>query len=89
MTMYLLDTNACIALITGTQARVRRRFQRTVAKDGVMLLSSIVAFELWYGVANCRRMEGQRPTACGVLRRSAGMEPIRRGRRPGGRSRSG
>jgi tRNA(fMet)-specific endonuclease VapC len=57
MTMYLLDTNACIALINGTQAHVRRRFQRAVAKDSVMLLSSIVAFELWYGVAKSQRKE--------------------------------
>jgi tRNA(fMet)-specific endonuclease VapC len=58
MTTYLLDTNACIALINGTQAQVRRRFQRAVAKDSVMLLSSIVAFELWYGVDKSQRKEG-------------------------------
>lgn len=58
MTTYLLDTNACIALINGTQADVRRRFQRAVARESVMLLSSIVAFELWYGVAKSRRKEG-------------------------------
>ena len=55
MTTYLLDTNACIALINGTQAAVRRRFQRAVGRDSVMLLSSIVAFELWYGVAKSQR----------------------------------
>lgn len=58
MTTYLLDTNACIALINGTQALVRRRFQRAVARDSVMLLSSVVAFELWYGVAKSQRKEG-------------------------------
>ncbi len=57
MTTYLLDTNACIALINGTQVGVRRRFQRAVARDSVMLLSSIVAFELWYGVAKSQRKE--------------------------------
>ena len=55
MTTYLLDTNACIALINGTQAVVRRRFQRAVGRDSVMLLSSVVAFELWYGVAKSQR----------------------------------
>jgi predicted nucleic acid-binding protein len=50
MTTYLLDTNACIALINGKEVNVRRRFQRLVARDGVILLSSIVALELWYGV---------------------------------------
>ena len=58
MTTYLLDTNVCIALIDGTQAAVRRRFQRAVARDSVMLLSSIAAFELWYGVAKSQRKEG-------------------------------
>jgi len=55
MTTYLLDTNACISLINGTQVEVRRRFQRAVARDSVMLLSAIVAFELWYGVAKSQR----------------------------------
>ena len=58
MTTYLLDTTACIALINGTQADVRRRFQRAVARDSVMLLSSIVAFELRYGVAKSQRKAG-------------------------------
>ena len=57
MTTYLLDTNACIALINGTQARVRRRFQRAAARDSVVLVSSIVAFELWYGVGKSQRKE--------------------------------
>ena len=57
MTTYLLDTNACIALINGSEANVRRRFQRAVARESVILLSSIVAFELWYGVAKSQRKE--------------------------------
>ena len=57
MTTYLLDTNACIALINGTPKAVRRRFQRAVARDGVILLSSIVGYELWYGVAKSQRKE--------------------------------
>lgn len=60
MTTYLLDTNACIALINGTEANVRRRFQRAVARDNVVLLSSIVAFELWYGVAKSQRKDSNR-----------------------------
>ena len=57
MTTYLLDTNACIALINGTEINVRRRFKRSVARESVILLSSIVAFELWYGVAKSRRKD--------------------------------
>jgi tRNA(fMet)-specific endonuclease VapC len=54
---YLLDTNACIALINGTPKSVRRRFQRAVAKESTILVSSVVAFELWYGVAKSDRKE--------------------------------
>lgn len=54
---YLLDTNACIALINGTPKEVRRRFHRAVNKDAAMLVSSVVAFELWYGVAKSACIE--------------------------------
>ena len=57
MTTYLLDTNACIALINGNEPNVRRRFQRAVARDSAILVSSIVAFELWYGVAKSQRKD--------------------------------
>ena len=55
--MYLLDTNACIAIINGIEVGVRRRFRRAVGRNDVMLLSSIVAFELWYGVGKSQRRE--------------------------------
>jgi len=48
---YLLDTNACIALINGRPEPVRRRFARVSAGDDVVTTSSVVLFELWYGVA--------------------------------------
>ena len=54
---YLLDSNACIALINGTPKDLRRRFQRAIAKDATVLVSSVVAFELWYGVAKSQRKE--------------------------------
>jgi len=57
MTTYLLATNACIALINGTESSVRRRFRRAVGKNDILLLSSIVAFELWYGVNKSQRKE--------------------------------
>ena len=39
---YLLDTNACIALINGKPAAVRRRFERAVATHESLLVSSVV-----------------------------------------------
>jgi len=55
---YLLDTNACVALINGTPKEVRRRFRRAIARRARVLVSSVVAFELWYGVAKSQRREG-------------------------------
>ena len=52
---YLLDTNACIALINGEPARVRVRFQKAAQAGSEMWVSSVVAFELWYGVAKSAR----------------------------------
>lgn len=61
---YLLDTNACIALINGKPAAVRTRFQKTITAGAEIFVPSVVSFELWYGVAksmlkefNTRRLE--------------------------------
>jgi tRNA(fMet)-specific endonuclease VapC len=54
---YLLDTNACIALINGRPEAVRRRFARVSTGDDVVATSSVVLFELWYGA------KSQRPKA--------------------------
>ena len=55
--MYLLDTNACIVLINNTSSSVRTRLQKALAQDEKVLVSSVVAFELWYGVAKSARPE--------------------------------
>ena len=55
--MYLLDTNTCIALINNKSPLVRTRLQKVLAQDEKVLVSSVVAFELWYGVAKSARPE--------------------------------
>ena len=60
MKMYLLDTNACIALINGKSAAVRERFSAAAARQDDLLLSSIVAFELWYGVGKSQHRDANR-----------------------------
>ena len=55
---YLLDTNACIALINGKPAGVRHRFQKVLEKGAGVNVSAIVIFELWYGVAKSIQKEG-------------------------------
>lgn len=52
---YLLDTNACIALINGTPLPVRPHFQKAVDAGLVVCVSSVVMFELWYGVFKSKR----------------------------------
>ena len=70
MTRYLLDTNACIALIRTTEINVRRRFKRAVARESVILLSSLVAFEL---VMALRRAGGRTVTLNGSRRSLAAL----------------
>ncbi|MGB7601783.1 MAG: type II toxin-antitoxin system VapC family toxin [Candidatus Sulfotelmatobacter sp.] len=52
---YLLDTNACIALINGAPKLVRNRFQKAV-RGSRIYVPSIVTFELWHGVAKSTRV---------------------------------
>jgi len=54
---YLLDTNACIALINGKPAEVRHRFESAAADGAAIATSSIVTYELWYGVAKSARAD--------------------------------
>jgi len=65
---YLLDTNACIALINGRPASVRSRFQKAIAAGDKVFVSSIVAFELWYGVAKSSRQQVNRQRLATFLR---------------------
>jgi len=52
---YLLDTNAVIALLKNQPATFRKRLRRAVSKDAAIAISSVVLFELWYGVARSNR----------------------------------
>jgi tRNA(fMet)-specific endonuclease VapC len=54
---YLLDTNVCIALINGHPEAVRKRFEHATAAGNSIAVSSVVVFELWYGVAKSGRKE--------------------------------
>ena len=52
---YLLDTNAVIALLKNEPPIFRKRLRRTVSKGAAIAVSSIVLYELWYGVARSAR----------------------------------
>jgi len=54
---YLLDTNACIALIKGRPGTVRSRFEAAADAGSQIFVSAVGAFELWYGVWKSTRHE--------------------------------
>jgi tRNA(fMet)-specific endonuclease VapC len=47
---YLLDTNAVVALLRNKPAAVRQRYREAEASGDNLAVSSVVLFELWYGV---------------------------------------
>jgi tRNA(fMet)-specific endonuclease VapC len=55
---WLLDTNACIAIINGRPQGVRHRLRAALTRGEPVAVSSIALFELWCGVA-----KSARPTA--------------------------
>jgi tRNA(fMet)-specific endonuclease VapC len=52
---YLLDTNAVIALLKDQPPNVRNRLRRLVRRGVSIAVSTIVLYELWYGVARSQR----------------------------------
>lgn len=54
---YLLDTNACRALINGDPPNVRSRLEQATKLGATVSESAVVMFELWYGVAKSARQE--------------------------------
>jgi tRNA(fMet)-specific endonuclease VapC len=54
---YLLDTNVCIALINEKSPFIGTRFLRELATGAQLFVPSIIALELWYGVAKSMHKE--------------------------------
>jgi tRNA(fMet)-specific endonuclease VapC len=52
---YLLDTNAVIAVLKDQPPIVRNRLKRLVSRGGSIGVSTVVLYELWYGVARSQR----------------------------------
>jgi len=55
---FLLDTNVCIALINGKPPVVRTRVERELRSGAALHVSSVSVFELWYGVAKSKDVQG-------------------------------
>jgi tRNA(fMet)-specific endonuclease VapC len=54
---YLLDTNAVVALLRNKPAGVRERYRAAEKSGDYLAVSSIVLFELWYGVEKSGRVK--------------------------------
>jgi tRNA(fMet)-specific endonuclease VapC len=54
---YLLDTNTIVALLRNKPAGVRERYREAQAAGDYLALSSVVLFELWYGVAKSSQVQ--------------------------------
>ena len=52
---YFLDTNAVIALLKNRPLGVRSRLRRALSRGAGIAVSSVVLYELWYGVARSER----------------------------------
>src|ERR1700737_2029435 len=53
--IYLLDTNAVIALLTNKPTTVRERLRLAELSGTPIATSAVVLYELWYGVARSDR----------------------------------
>jgi tRNA(fMet)-specific endonuclease VapC len=73
---YLLDTNAVIALLRNKPARVRERLRHAVDEDASIIVSSVVLFELWYGVARSGRREENTERLRAFLSGDLGLLPF-------------
>ena len=52
---YLLDTNAVVAVLKDDPGSVRQRLKRVSGRGNAVATSSVVLFELWYGIARSAR----------------------------------
>jgi tRNA(fMet)-specific endonuclease VapC len=71
---YLLDTNACIAVINGRSAAVRARLKWEINHNATIGVPSVALFELAYGVAKGVNLEGNRRRLADFL--ASGVELI-------------
>lgn len=54
---YLLDTNAVVALLRNKPTVVRDRYRKAQDTAASVAISSVVLFQLWYGVAKSARVK--------------------------------
>ncbi len=60
MVSYLIDTNVCIALMRRVDQRVATAYEKAVTDERAISLSTVVLFELEYGIARSRHLPQNR-----------------------------
>jgi tRNA(fMet)-specific endonuclease VapC len=73
---FLLDTNACIALVNGQPASVRTRLAEALNRGASVWVSSVAAFELWYGVGKSAKAEANAKRLAALLAGPVGLLPF-------------
>ncbi len=54
---YLFDSNAVVALLRNKPAAVRERYRHAEKSGDYLAVSSVVLFELWYGVEKSAQVQ--------------------------------
>jgi tRNA(fMet)-specific endonuclease VapC len=54
---YLLDTNACVAMLRNQPPAVRNHADKVIAEGSRLAISSIALHELWYGTFKSTRVD--------------------------------
>jgi tRNA(fMet)-specific endonuclease VapC len=54
---YMLDTNACVAILRNKPESLRRHAEKAAGGGSHLLISSIALHELWYGIFKSSRID--------------------------------
>jgi tRNA(fMet)-specific endonuclease VapC len=73
---YLLDTNAVIALVNDRPQTVRQRLRQVPPEAFPVATSTVVLFELWYGVARSSRRAQNTERLRGFLAGNVSIVPF-------------
>jgi len=65
---FLLDTNVIIALLNGRPEEIRTRFEEECRQGSTFYFSSVVEFELRYGIAKSQQRQKSEAKLASLLR---------------------
>lgn len=73
---YLLDTSICIPLLNGSDPPVRLAYEDALLESSEVFLSTIVLFELQYGVRKSSRVAANEKRLRDFLETTSGVLPF-------------